>query len=160
MKTRLLFVCMGNICRSPAAEAIFQKQVAQANLQDRIQCDSAGTLDFHEGNPADSRMIEHAGQRGIAIRHSARGVRLEDFDRFDLLLVMDDFNERDLLAMTTKPNHRAKIRHITDFNREVKTREVPDPYYGGPDGFERVLDILEDACAGLLHELQGWMTTS
>lgn len=156
-RIRLLFVCMGNICRSPAAEAVFRGLVVKAGLQDRIECDSAGTIDHHAGQPADDRMIEHAARRGVTIRHFARGVQMRDFDSFDLLLVMDDFNERDLLAMTTRHTHKARIRKMTDFCVKLDAADVPDPYYGGPEGFERVLDILEDACAGLLAELRGWM---
>ena len=154
---RLLFVCMGNICRSPAAEAVFRGLVEKAGLQDRLRCDSAGTIDHHEGKPADSRMVEHAARRGIVIRHLARGVQPRDFADFDLILVMDDFNERDLLSMTAKHTQKAKIRKMTDFCMNVEAADVPDPYYGGPEGFERVLDILEDSCAGLLAELRGWM---
>lgn len=150
----LLFVCMGNICRSPAAEAIFRHLVDANDLSASFHIDSAGTIGYHEGERADARMRASAADRGYVISSLARQVRPSDFEIFDLILAMDQDNMECLLAQSSQRNGRAEIRLMCDFATRHAVREVPDPYYGGPAGFEKVLDLLEDACAGLLEELR------
>lgn len=148
--TRVLFVCMGNICRSPAAEGVFRQVVAERKMQDRVSVDSAGTIDYHSGEPADGRMRGAAERRGYRLESVARGFRREDFERFDWIVTMDDANHRDILGQARTDAERAKIRRFTDWVELPGVREVPDPYYGGASGFDRVLDILEDGCGRLL----------
>jgi protein-tyrosine phosphatase len=152
--TQVLFVCMGNICRSPAAEAIFKDYVDRVGLGDRIQCDSAGTIGYHAGHPADSRMRSAGSQRGYSLDSISRQVRQDDFNRFSHIIAMDMDNLDSLKSIDNRVNGSAKISLMCDFAKEHDYREVPDPYYGGNRGFELVLDILEDACAGLLEEIQ------
>ena len=137
-KVRLLFVCLGNICRSPSAEAVMKKLVKDAGLGDRIEIDSAGITGYHEGDRADSRMRAHAARRGYSLDSISRPVRQWDFHDFDLIIGMDDQNITDL-------------KRMTEFSRNKLYDHVPDPYYSGAEGFELVLDLLEDACAGLLE---------
>lgn len=150
---QILFVCLGNICRSPAAEAIMTALVEEAGLSEQIICDSAGTIGYHSGNPADSRMRHAASQRGYAVTSISRQVKSSDFKTFDYIVAMDDSNVRNLWRMDENGQYRDKIVKMTDFCSRLKASEVPDPYYGSGDGFERVLDILEDACSGLLDEV-------
>ncbi len=150
---QLLFVCLGNICRSPAAENVMNHLLAQANLRDRIQCDSAGTSSFHIGSPPDRRMQAAAQRRGIAMQGRARQFQREDFERFDLIIAMDRANYRDILYLDPQGAYADKVKMMCDFCQRFGDREVPDPYYGGEAGFEYVLDLLEDACAGLLNSL-------
>ncbi len=145
---------MGNICRSPAAEAIFKDYVDRAGLSDRIQCDSAGTIGYHAGHPADSRMRASGRQRGYSLDSISRQVRHEDFNRFDHIIAMDMDNLDSLKSTGNRIQGCAKISLMCDFAKQHDVREVPDPYYGGNRGFELVLDILEDACAGLLEEIR------
>lgn len=145
---------MGNICRSPSAEAIFQEKVRQSGLGDSITCDSAGTIDYHAGNRADSRMRQAAAKRGYHLDSLARQVRTEDFSRFDHIIAMDRDNLAFLEAMRPDHPESARLSLMCDFSRNHPCREVPDPYYGGKNGFEQVLDILEDACDGLLEEMK------
>jgi protein-tyrosine phosphatase len=148
--TRILMVCMGNICRSPTAHGVFEKMVADADLTARIQVDSAGTHGWHAGAPPDERAQQHAARRGYDLsRQRARQLTPRDFDDFDLVLVMDDTNQRDARAIAP-PAQAHKLRRLTAFCTRHAADEVPDPYYGGADGFEHVLDLVEDACAGLL----------
>ena len=147
---RVLFVCLGNICRSPSAEAVFRGAVERAGLEDRIEIDSAGISGYHAGESADSRMTRHAAQRGYRLKSISRPVTTQDFDRFDLIVGMDDSNIRDLTRKASREEGRAEIRRMTDFCTQYDDTEVPDPYYGAAAGFERVLDLLEDACRGLL----------
>ena len=151
--TRILFVCMGNICRSPAAEIIFHQKVSAARLKDQFLIDSAGTLGIHQGNPPDHRMRRHLEQRGYEIFGSSRKIQPDDLALFDHILVMDDDNEREVRAMDRQNLHSKKIRRLTDYCQHHNTNEVPDPYYGGEEGFTRVIDLLEDACTGLLQSL-------
>jgi len=144
--TRLLFVCMGNICRSPSAEAVMRHLVAGAGLQDAIEVDSAGTGGWHAGARPDRRATAAARSRGIVLDGAARQVTARDFHDFDLLLAMDEDNLRDLLALAPSGTEH-KVRKLAAV-------DVPDPYYGGELGFETVLDIVTDACAGLLDELR------
>jgi protein-tyrosine phosphatase len=155
---RVLFVCMGNICRSPTAEGVFRELVRRQALQSRIEVDSAGTHDYHVGDPPDPRAIAAARRRGIDL--SALRARLllpQDFTRFDLLLVMDERNRRDALALAPRggsgESASARLRLLLDYAPELGLREVPDPYYGGPAGFEHMLDLVEAAARGLLAAL-------
>lgn len=151
---RILFVCMGNICRSPTAEGVFRAQVAAAGLSERIVTDSAGTHGYHIGEPPDPRSIKAAAARGIDISDlRARMVRAEDFQRFDLVLAMDRQNQQALaeLCATETPD---RLRMFMDFAPDLKRREVPDPYYGGTEGFNHVLDLCDAAARGLLKDLR------
>ena len=151
---RVLMVCMGNICRSPTAHGVLTQRVADAGLGDRIVVDSAGTHDYHVGRPPDERAQQHAARRGYDLSaQRARQLKAQDFDDFDLVLVMDDANEQAARALCP-PGQRHKLRRLTDFCTRHRASEVPDPYYGGAAGFEAVLDLVEDACDGLLLALR------
>jgi protein-tyrosine phosphatase len=151
--TSVLFVCTGNICRSPTAEGIFRKLVADAGGGGAISADSAGTHGYHVGEPPDARTQEAAARRGYDLSGlRARRVQPEDFQRFDLVLAMDREHEAILARMAT-PSSGHKLRLMMSYARRFSENEVPDPYYGGPRGFERVLDMLEDASHGLLEAL-------
>jgi len=155
MKVSVLFVCLGNICRSSAAEAIFKKMVKDEGLADEIEIDSAGMINAHAGEGADPRMIERAGKRGYVVDSIARKFNPRtDFDRFDYILAMDDTIENDLQRLTHTSGDSSKIYRMTDFSSSSKYSGVPDPYYGGTSGFEMVLDILEDTCEGLLSHIK------
>lgn len=148
------FVCMGNICRSPTAHGVFRHRVQAAGWADRITIDSAGTHAHWEGAPADERSAEHAARRGYDLSDlRARGLRATDFARSDLLLVMDHTNLQAVLQRCP-PEQAARVRRLTTFCRRHDSAEVPDPYYGGAQGFEQVLDLIEDACEGLLEHVQ------
>jgi protein-tyrosine phosphatase len=153
LKTRfaIVFICTGNICRSPTAAGVFRKHVADAGLEDRIAVESAGTHGYHVGEPADSRALRAAHQRGYDLsRHRARKLDRLDFHRFDLVIAMDEGHRADL-ARLARPSDAHKIRMMMEFaKRHAGVTAVPDPYYGALDGFERVLDMLEDASVGLL----------
>ncbi|MFQ3679299.1 MAG: low molecular weight protein-tyrosine-phosphatase [Pseudanabaenaceae cyanobacterium] len=151
---KVLFVCLGNICRSPAAENLFNHLVAKEGLQQHLACDSAGTAGYHTGAPPDSRMRAAAAQRGLALVGAARQLRREDLEEFDLILAMDKSNYRDILRLDPRGEFKDKVKMMCDFCTRHREKEVPDPYYGGPEGFERVLDLLEDACQGLLQFLK------
>jgi protein-tyrosine phosphatase len=151
--TRVLFVCLGNICRSPAAEGVFLELLATSGLSDAFLVDSAGTGSWHQGQPADRRMREAAGRRGIALPSRARQIEVADLQRFDHILAMDADNLAALRRLERQVDGQARIRPLVQHCRRSDAEEVPDPYYGGPEGFERVLDLLEDACAGLLEDL-------
>lgn len=154
-KYKILFVCLGNICRSPSAEAVMRKLVEEAGMENRIEIDSAGITGYHEGDRADSRMRAHAARRGYSLDSISRPVRPWDFSDFDLIIGMDNQNITDLKRMAPDLEAVAKIRRMTDFSRNKLYDHVPDPYYSGAEGFELVLDLLEDACAGLLSYCVG-----
>ena len=150
---RVLMVCMGNICRSPTAHGVLAQRVADAGLGDRIVVDSAGTHDYHVGRPPDERAQQHAARSGVDLSaQRARQLKAQDFDDFDLVLVMDDANQHAARALCP-PGQRHKLRRLTDFCTRHRASEVPDPYYGGAAGFEAVLDLVEDACDGVLAAL-------
>jgi low molecular weight protein-tyrosine phosphatase len=154
---RVLFVCLGNICRSPTAEAVMARLVAEAELEHAIELDSAGTGAWHVGSPPDERATAAAAARGVTMRGAARQVTDDDFHAFDLLLAMDAENHRVLRASAPHPEAAAKVRMLREFDpasSDAVSLDVPDPYYGGPDGFDNVLDLVEAACAGLLAELR------
>lgn len=146
----ILFVCWGNICRSPAAEGVFRKLVAHVEREDEFDIDSAGTIRHHNGQAADSRMQAAAAKRGYRLDSRSRCIEPDDFERFDLIVTMDDSNYRDVKAVD--PGGSAQIVRMCDFCTQHEETEVPDPYYGGNAGFEQVLDILEDACHNLLEK--------
>ena len=150
---RLLFVCMGNICRSPSAEGVFRRVLAERAPDLSVEIDSAGTHDYHVGNPPDRRAIEAARRRGIDLSTlRARQVSTRDFEWFDLILAMDDENVDELKRRATREYH-SRIRLLMEFAPNATLRHVPDPYYGGAQGFEQVLDLLEEAAEGLLEEV-------
>jgi len=145
---RVLFVCMGNICRSPTAEGVLRRLVREEGLEDRVEIDSAGTGGWHAGSPPDERATEAARRRGIELAGAARQVEPEDFERFDLILAMDRENLAELRALAPDDEARGKVRLL------LGDRDVPDPYYGGEQGFDHVLDLVEAACEDLLDELR------
>ena len=153
---RVLFVCLGNICRSPTAEGVLRTMVRDAGLEERIEIDSAGTGDWHVGSAPDERATAAARGRGITLEGAARTVTAADFGDWDLLLAMDRDNQRELLRRAPDDAGRAKVRLLREYDPEAVASgqlEVPDPYYGAERGFEEVLDIVERACRGLLDEL-------
>ncbi|RFC43043.1 MAG: protein-tyrosine phosphatase [Verrucomicrobia bacterium] len=147
---KILFVCLGNICRSPAAEGVMTKLVTEAGLEQVWEIDSAGTIGMHAGNPADVRMQTAARKRGVALTSRARQIWTADLDRFDLILAMDRSNFGDIGLLAGK-SRRAEVALFCEFCTRHREIEVPDPYYGGPEGFEKVLDLLEDGCAEILR---------
>ena len=155
MTQKLLFVCLGNICRSPAAEGVFLHLLEERGLSDQFVVDSAGTGGWHVGNPADRRMQGAANRRGMQLRSRGRPIRPDDFSGFGLVLTMDDniLAAVQGLAREAGTQATATIQPMLSYARRFSETEVPDPYYGGDAGFEHVLDLLEDACATLLDEL-------
>ena len=150
----VLFVCMGNICRSPTADGVFRHMVVAQGLQDRVAVDSAGTHNYHPNSPPDPRSQKHAALRGYdlsALR--ARQIRDADFEAFDLILAMD-WDNLALVQGICPPQHQKKVRRLTEFCVTHDSPVVPDPYYAGPTAFEHVLDLVEDACTGLLEHVR------
>jgi len=153
MQDSVLFVCMGNICRSPTAEGVFRERAARAGMANRIVIASAGTGDWHVGEPPDRRAIAHAAKRGYDLRKQrARQICDDDFRRFHWILAMDRANLRDVIAMRPQA-HDGHVGLFLDLAPELGVREVPDPYYGGADGFEHVLDLIEAASDSLLKKI-------
>ncbi len=153
-KVCVLFVCMGNICRSPTAEGVFRKHVADADLADEIHTDSAGTHAYHSGEPADRRARAAAADRGFTLEGiSARQVTVDDYARFDYILAMDEDNLMELRARAPDTS-RCKVGLFLEYATSQPETEVPDPYYGGTAGFERVLDLIEEASRGFLETLR------
>lgn len=151
---KVLFVCMGNICRSPSAEGVLRYKVETSDFKGRVLIASAGTHGYHIGNPADERSCQAAQARGVDLsRHRARQLQREDFEHFDYILVMDERNHHHA-SKICPPGGADKLHYLMDFAPQLNTREVPDPYYGGPQGFEHVLDLIEAACAGLLADIR------
>ena len=152
---RVCFVCLGNICRSPTAEAVMRHLVSQAGLDGRIEVESAGTGDWHVGEPRDRRSREVGDRRAMPLSGRARQFVALDFARLDWVLAMDGKNLAELLAMAPDASARAKIRLLRSFDpASPPDADVPDPYYGGPEGFDRVFDICVAACAGLLATIR------
>ncbi len=154
---RILFVCMGNICRSPTAEGVMRALLRDEGLHGRIELDSAGTGSWHAGDPPDARAAAAARSRGIELDGAARQVTAADFDSFDLLLAMDRDNLAGIRAIAPDEESAAKARLLREFDPAsagAPDLDVPDPYYGGPNGFERVLDLVQAACRGLLAEVR------
>ncbi len=152
----LLFVCLGNICRSPTAEGVMRSLVQEAGLEGDIGVDSAGTGAWHIGNPPDERASAAALARGISLEGRARQVREEDYDRFDLLIGMDRANVADLISAAPRADARERVRLLREFDpgsAGAQELDVPDPYYGGPSGFADVFDLVYAACAGLLAQI-------
>jgi protein-tyrosine phosphatase len=151
---RLLFVCLGNICRSPTAEGVMRHLLVAEGLADAVEVESAGTGDWHVGHSPDERSAGAAAGRGIELSGQARQVAPADFEAFDLILAMDRSNHDDLLALAPDEDARERVRLLREYDPEAVAAdelEVPDPYYGGADGFDRVLDVVTRACEGLLE---------
>lgn len=150
----VLFVCLGNICRSPTSEGVFRKLVTEENLDVEVFVDSAGTAGFHKGSRPDRRAMNAAARRGIDLSMlRARRITQSDFSKFDYIIGMDVMNYSDLNVMVPN-NYRGRIALFMEFADGWQENEIPDPYYGGPTGFERVLDMIEDASKGLLREIK------
>ncbi|MBD2859076.1 low molecular weight phosphotyrosine protein phosphatase [Spongiibacter sp. KMU-158] len=154
MSVSVLFVCLGNICRSPTAHGVFEQMLLEQGLAEQVEVDSAGTGDWHIGRPPDARMQAAAKQRGYDLSHlRARQVSAQDFHNFDYVLAMDKSNFSDLQAMQPH-NSRGKLSLFLDFAPQQHLREVPDPYYGGEAGFYEVIDLVEAAAQGLLNDIR------
>lgn len=151
---RVLFVCWGNICRSPAAECVFKHYLSQSGLDWFVDADSAGTIRDHEGNPPDKRMRQAAARRGIEVKGAARRISGSDFKNFDLILAMDKSNLDEINWAAQHHRTNASIRLFCEYCTSHDEREVPDPYYGGEEGFDRVMDLLEDGCRNLIRDLE------
>ena len=152
-KTKILFVCLGNICRSACAEAVMKQVVAQRGRAADFEIDSAGLISYHSGEKADPRMRHHAAKRGIDITSIARKITTADFSHFDYIIGMDDDNIRRLLEIAPDEQSCHKINKMSDYCQTHRVNSVPDPYYGGDNDFELVLDLLEDACNGLIDAI-------
>lgn len=153
---RVLFVCLGNICRSPTAEAVFRAKVIERELMGEIEVDSAGTGGWHAGNAPDRRAVAEGERRGVSMSGRARQVSASDLRDFDLVIAMDESNRRDLLALATDDAVRERIQLLRDWDPEAAghDRAVPDPYYGGDREFAEMFDIVERACEGLIADLE------
>ncbi|HMN24957.1 MAG: low molecular weight phosphotyrosine protein phosphatase [Ignavibacteriaceae bacterium] len=152
---KVLFVCMGNICRSPAAEGIFKKLIKVENLENKISTDSAGTIEYHAGELPDERMRRHGQTRGYTFDSRARQFNpKKDFDEFDYIITMDNENYSDIIALDSRKMYKDKIFKMADFISDKKTKEVPDPYYSGSEGFEYVLNLLEVGTKNLLIKIK------
>jgi len=151
----ILFVCMGNICRSPSAEGFFATALQKSDYRDQVSIDSAGTHGYHVGHAPDSRAVETASSFGVDIGHlRARKVSASDFDNYDLIIAMDHDNLKDLLRIQPAGS-KASLKMMMQYHPEAHTTEVPDPYYGGMDGFNYMCTLLESATQGLLKEVEG-----
>ncbi|TNE50315.1 MAG: low molecular weight phosphotyrosine protein phosphatase [Deltaproteobacteria bacterium] len=151
---RVLFVCLGNICRSATAEAVMLKLIEDQGLSGQIEVDSAGTSGYHAGDRADERMRKHGKGRGYQLNSISRQLRYpEDFETFDYLIAMDNANFSDMEDLDQEGRYQDKLYKMAEFSESVSFQEVPDPYYGGPEGFEHVIDILEDSCSVLLNTI-------
>ena len=151
----ILFVCLGNICRSPLAEGVFQYLIEQCGLRDRYRVSSAGTSNWNVGNPPDHRMVATARRHGIKLMGRAQQIRMQDFDRFHLLLAMDRANREDLHSMTQNESRLGRIQLLRDFDPwPGSSADIPDPYFGDVAGFETVYQIVERACIGLLLAME------
>ena len=150
MSYKLLFVCLGNICRSPSAENIMNHLIKEADLAGKIICDSAGTSAYHIGSAPDRRMRAAAEKRDIILEGKARKFTVSDLEEFDLILAVDRENYRDIIYLDPQEKYRDKVQMMCSFATNHNDKEVPDPYYGGDAGFDYVIDLLLDSCSGLL----------
>lgn len=153
-KTRVLFVCLGNICRSPLARALFEQQVNALGLDHKFHIDSAGTSSNHVGEDADARTKSNAKQNGLTFSHRARQFNKADFDRFDRIIVMDQSNRRDVVALAADKAHEDKVYLMRHWDRNQPGENVPDPWYGGSEGFEAVYQLLKHCTGNLLADLK------
>jgi len=151
---KILFVCLGNICRSPAAEIIFRQKVADAGRQDDFEIDSAGTIGYHQGAPPDPRMSEALIREGFTICGRSRQILESDLEHFDLIITMDEANLSDVRELDGSGKFHSKIRPMVTFCTRHEDLRVPDPYYGGKRGFDHVIELLVDGCEGILAELK------
>lgn len=151
---RVLFVCLGNICRSPAAEIIFRKMADDTQRTEEFEIDSAGIISHHHGSPPDSRMADALERKGFTISGCARRILAEDLEYFDLIVTMDESNLNDVRSLDKEGRFHDKIRPLVSFCRTHDDLRVPDPYYGGQRGFDHVIELLSDGCAGILDELR------
>ena len=155
MMIRVCFVCLGNICRSPTAEGAMRKLLADSALADCIEIDSAGTAAYHTGEPADERSAATALERGVRLTSIARQFTAADFERFDYVIALDRENQQTLRALAPGAKGAAKVTLLRSYDPDRGDEtDVPDPYYGGPGGFDQVFDICESACAGLLAHIR------
>ena len=146
----ILFICLGNICRSPAAHAVFCKMITMRGLENNFVVDSAGIGDWHIGELPDKRMRTHGSKRGYNINHRARQFNVDDFNKFDYIVVMDEENYRIITSMAKSESDSAKVIRMANYFTQHSNNSVPDPYYGGSTDFELALDLIEDGCNGLL----------
>lgn len=153
-KYKILFVCLGNICRSPAAEGIMKEIVRQKGMSNRVLVDSAGTAGYHIGELPDPRMRSHGAQRGYKFNSLSRKFHTSDFDDFDLILAMDDNNFNNIMGQSPDLESQKKVHRMVEYSQRFAHDHIPDPYYSAADGFELVLDLLEDACDGLMKNLE------
>lgn len=152
-KIRVLFVCLGNICRSPLAEAIFKHKIKEQGLDNIFEGDSCGTSNYHIGDSPDSRTIRNAAKNGVTIDHAARQLSERDLEAFDYILAMDKSNYSNIFRLSNARAHASKISLIRKFDRDEGSGEVPDPYYGGERGFQEVFDILDRSMDGFIEHL-------
>ncbi len=150
----LLFVCLGNICRSPAAEAAMISILVREGLEGKITVDSAGTSAYHAGEKADRRMREHGSKRGLNLASRSRLFVVEDFENFDLIIVMDNSNYKNVMSLDSHNKYSHKVVKMTEYCDEHDEKEVPDPYYDGDAGFEKVLDMVTNGCENLLSQIK------
>lgn len=153
-KYKVLFVCLGNVCRSPAAEGILKKMANERGLDGQIMIDSAGTSGYHNGDLPDYRMRKHGAKRGYNFDSLSRKFIANDLDLFDIIIAMDDSNYDNILALAPDLESEKKVYRMVDFFQKHMHDHIPDPYYSGADGFELVLDLLEDACEGLINKIE------
>lgn len=151
---KVLFVCLGNICRSPAGEGILKRMIKEQKLENYIAVDSAGTSGYHDGELPDSRMRQHGSRRGYKFDSISRRFTGNDFDNFDIILTMDDSNYHNIMRLAPDLDAERKVYRMVEFSQRFSHDHIPDPYYSGADGFELVLDLLEDACEGLLAKIK------
>lgn len=155
---KVLFVCLGNICRSPLAEGIFNHKIREKGLENEFSADSCGTADYHIGDPPDPRTVRNARKNGIELRHACRQFSAHDFTNFDLIIPMDHNNKAQILSFETAAGSSNKVRMMREFDTKDKGAAVPDPYYGGEKQFQEVFDILNRSIDGLLDDLTGATT--